>query len=67
MFSLIQTIIITSLPLLTKNPQIITPIPLTLKVNDPSDIKKKQLLITWYPVPNWSPPPNQYFIKSWKT
>ena len=23
---------------------------------------KKQLLITWYPVPNWSPPPKQYFI-----
>ena len=25
--------------------------------------KKKQLLITWYPMPNLSPPPKQYFIK----
>ena len=45
-----------------KKPLIITPVPSTLKVNVPSDIKK-QLLITWYPVPNWSPPPKQYFIK----
>ena len=39
MFSLILTTIITSLPLLTKNPLIITPVPSTLKVNVPSDIK----------------------------
>ena len=39
MFSLILTIIITSLTLLTKNPLIITPVPSTLKVNAPSDIK----------------------------
>ena len=40
-------IITTSLPLLTKNPLIITPVPATLKVNAPSDIKKKkQLLLT---------------------
>ena len=45
MFSLILTTIITSLPLLTKKPLIITPILSTLKVNAPSDIKK-QLLIT---------------------
>ena len=52
MFSLILTIIITSLPLLTKKkPLVITPVLLTLKVNAPSDIKK-QLLIIWYPVPN---------------
>ena len=36
----ILTIIITSLPLLTKNPLVITPVPSTLKVNAPSDIKK---------------------------
>ena len=65
MFSLILTIIMTSLPLLTKTPLIITPVPSTLKVNAPSDIKK-QLLIIWYPVSNWSPPPNQYFIKRQK-
>ena len=40
MFSLILTIIITSLPLLTKNPLVITLVPSTLKVNAPSDIKK---------------------------
>ena len=41
MVSLILTIIIiTSLPLLTKNPLIISPVPSTLKVNAPSDIKK---------------------------
>ena len=40
MFSLILTIIITSQPLLTKNPLVITPVPSTLKVNAPSDIKK---------------------------
>ena len=34
------TTIITSLPLLTKNALIITPIPSTLNVNSPSDIKK---------------------------
>ena len=39
MFSLMQTII-TSLLLLIKNPLIITPVPSTLKVNAPSDIKK---------------------------
>ena len=51
MFSLILTmIIITSLPLLTKNPQITTPVPSTLKVNAPSDLKKKkQQLINQYP------------------
>ena len=37
MFSLILTLIITPLPLLTKN--LLTPIPSTLKVNAPSDIK----------------------------
>ena len=46
MFSLILRTIITFLPLLTKNPLIIAPVPSTLKVNTPSDIKKKQLLIT---------------------
>ena len=41
MFSLIlTTTIITSLPPLTKNPLVITPVPSTLKVNAPSDIKK---------------------------
>ena len=40
MFSLILTTI-TSLPPLTKNPLVITPVPSTLKVNAPSDIKKK--------------------------
>ena len=40
MFSLILTIIITSLPLLTKNPPVITPVTSTLKVNVPLDIKK---------------------------
>ena len=40
MFLLILSTIITSLPLLTKNPLIITPVPSTLKVNAPSDIKK---------------------------
>ena len=40
MFSLILTIMITSLALLTKNPLIISPVPSTLKVNAPSDIKK---------------------------
>ena len=45
MFSLILTTIITSLPLLTKDPLIITPESSTLKINAPSDIKK-QLLIT---------------------
>ena len=40
MFLLILTIIITSLPLLTKNPLVITPVPSILKVNAPSDIKK---------------------------
>ena len=40
LLSLILTIIITSLPLLTKNPLVITPVPSTLKVNAPSDIKK---------------------------
>ena len=45
-----------------KNPLVITPVPSTLKVNAPSDIKK-QLLIIWYPMPNRSPPPKQYFIK----
>ena len=44
MFSLILTMIITSLPLFTKNPPITSVLP-TLKVNVPSDIKK-QLLIT---------------------
>ena len=44
-FSLLQySIIITSLPLLTKNPLVITPVPLTLKVNAPSDIKKKAII-----------------------
>ena len=44
MFSLIlTTIIITSLPLLTKKPLITTPVPSTLKVNGPSDIKKQPL------------------------
>ena len=47
MFSLILSIEIirTSLPLLTKPPLIMTPVPSTLKVNASSDIKK-QLLIT---------------------
>ena len=40
MFSLILTIIITSLPLLTKIPLVITPVSSTLKVNAPSNIKK---------------------------
>ena len=40
MFSLILTTIITSLPPPTKNPLVITPVPSTLKVNAPSDIKK---------------------------
>ena len=40
MFSSILTILITSLPLLTKNPLIMTPVPSSLKVNAPSDIKK---------------------------
>ena len=40
MFSLILTIIIISLPLLTKNPLIITPVPSTLNMNVPSNIKK---------------------------
>ena len=40
MFSLILTTIITSLPPLTKNPLVITPVLSTLKVNAPSDIKK---------------------------
>ena len=34
------TIIITSLSLITKTPLVITPVPSTLKVNAPSDIKK---------------------------
>ena len=34
------TTIITSLPPLTKNPLVTTPVPSTLKVNAPSDIKK---------------------------
>ena len=42
MFSLILTTIITSLPPPTKkNPLVITPVPSTLKVNAPSDIKKQ--------------------------
>ena len=41
MFSLILTTIITSLPSPTKNPLVITPVPSTLKVNAPSDIKKQ--------------------------
>ena len=41
MFSLILTTIITSLPPPTKNPLVITPVPSTLKVNSPSDIKKQ--------------------------
>ena len=40
MFSLILTII-TSPPLLTKVPLVMTPVPSTLKVNSPSDIQKK--------------------------
>ena len=44
MFSLILTIIITSVPLITKNPLIITPVPSALKVNTPSDIKKKAII-----------------------
>ena len=39
MFSLILKTIVTSLPLLTKKPPIITPVPSTLKVNASSDIK----------------------------
>ena len=31
---------------------------LNFKSECPFRYKKKQLLITWYPVPNWSPPPN---------
>ena len=34
-----------SLPLLTKNPLVITPVPSTLKVNAPSDIKKQLFII----------------------
>ena len=45
MFSLILTTIITSLPPLTKNPLVITPVPSTLKVNAPSDIKKQLFVI----------------------
>ena len=45
MFSLILTTIITSLPPLTKNPQVITHVPSTLKVNAPSDIKKQLLVM----------------------
>ena len=45
MFSFIQTIIITSLPLLTKIPQVIAPVPSTFKVNAPSDIKKQLFII----------------------
>ena len=41
MFSLILTTIITSLPPPTKNALVITPVPSTLKVNAPSDIKKQ--------------------------
>ena len=60
---MLLTIIITLLPLLTKKKTlIITHVPSTFKMNAPSDIKK-QLLITWYPGPNWSPTPKQYFIK----
>ena len=44
MFLLILTIIITSLPLLKKNP-LLTPLPSTLKVNAPLDIKKQLLII----------------------
>ena len=44
MFSWILTMIISSLPLLTKNPLIITPVPSTLKVNAPSNIKKKAII-----------------------
>ena len=40
MFSLILLTIINSLPPLTKNLLVITPVPSTLKVNAPSDIKK---------------------------
>ena len=49
-------------PTYKKKPPVITSVLSTLKMNAPSDIKK-QLLITWYPVPNWLPPPKQYFIK----
>ena len=35
-----------------KTPLVITPVPSTLKVNSPSDIKKPQLFIILYPVPN---------------
>ena len=41
MFYFILTIIITSLPLLTKNPLILTPVPSMLKVSALSDIKKQ--------------------------
>ena len=45
MYSLILTIIIkTSLPLLTKTPRITTPVPSTLKMNAPSEIKKKVII-----------------------
>ena len=44
MFPLILTTIITSLTLLTRNPLIIIPVPSTLKVNAPSDIKKKAII-----------------------
>ena len=44
-FSLMLTTIITSLPPLTKNPLVITPVPSTLKVNAPSDIKKQLFII----------------------
>ena len=45
MFSLMLTTIITSLPPLKKTPLVITPVPSTLKVNAPSDIKKQLFII----------------------
>ena len=43
-FTLMLTTI-TSLPSLTKNPLVTTPVPSTLKVNAPSDIKKQLFII----------------------
>ena len=45
MFLLMLTTIINSLPPLTKNPLVTTPVPSTLKVNAPSDIKKQLFII----------------------
>ena len=40
-----------------KNPSNNNSCTLNFKSECPFRYKKKQLLITWYPAPNWSPPP----------